>query len=128
MKASLKTLVLGMMIFGLGWAGTVPVAAGPLPYDSGIVQSDVTILSGSFFTVGHPGTGQYTVTYSSTTFGGTPAMTVTPFGLNHNKIAIATVYSETKANSQIVFTILMSRTAGRFTPFDSGFQFTIVVT
>lgn len=128
MKASLKTLGLVIAIVGLACAGTAPAAAGPLPYASGIVQSDGTILSGSFFTVGHPGTGQYTVTYSSTTFGGTPAMTVTPYGVNHNKIAVATVYSESKANSQVVFTILISRTAGRFTPFDSGFQFTIVVT
>jgi hypothetical protein len=128
MKAPLKTLALVIAILGLAWAGATPAAAGPLPYASGIVQSDGTILSGSHFTVMHAGIGQYTVTYDSTIFGSIPAMTVTAFGVNGNKIAIATVYSETRLHMQTVFTILVSRTAGKFTPFDSGFQFTIVAT
>lgn len=128
MKAPFKTVALAIAILGLAWAGAAPAAAGPLPYSSGIVQSDGTILSGRNFTVAHTGTGQYTVSYDSAFFGSTPAMTVTAFGATGGKIAIATVYSETLSHGKTVFAILVSRTAGKFTPFDSGFQFTIVAT
>jgi hypothetical protein len=128
MKAPFKTLALVIAILGLAWAGTTAAAAGPLPYSSGIVQSDGTILAGRNFTVAHTGTGQYTVSYDSPFFGSIPAMTVTAFGVNGNKIAIATVYSETMSHGKTVFAILVSRTAGKFTAFDSGFQFTIVAT
>ena len=128
MNIPFKALALVIAVLGLTWAGAVPAAAGPLPYASGIVQADGTILSGSMFTVAHTGTGQYTVSYDAAVFGRIPAMTVTAFGLNAGKIAIANVYSETKSNGRYVFAIQVSRTAGRFTPFDSGFQFTIVVT
>jgi hypothetical protein len=125
MKASFSILALAL---GLASAGTAPAAAGPQPYASGIVQADGTILSGTFFTAAHTGTGQYTVTYDSATFGRIPAMSVTAFGTNGDKIAIATVYRETRANHKVTFTIRVSRTADGFTPFDSGFQFVIVVT
>jgi hypothetical protein len=130
MKAALKTLALAISLVTLGlvWIGASPAAAGPLPYASGIVQADGTILSGTFFTVTHTGTGQYTVTYDSATFGRTPAMSVTAFGTNGNQVVIATVFSERKAHGKVVFSILTSSTAGTFTPIDSGFQFTIVVT
>ena len=128
MKDSFRTLSLAFTVLGLAWAGTAPAAAGPLPYASGIVQADGTILSGSFFTVAHTSPGQYTVTYDSATFGRIPAMSVTAFGINGDKIAIATVYRETRANHKVTFSIRISQTAGSFTPLDSGFQFVIVVT
>ena len=128
MKAPFKTFALVIATLGIACAAAAPAGAGPLPYAGGIVQADGTILSGGLFTVAHPTTGQYTVTYDSATFGGVPAMAVSAFGSNNNKIAVAVVYSETKSNGKIVFTILASRTAGKYTPYDSGFQFTIVST
>ena len=128
MKASFKTIALVIAVLGIACAGTMPAAAGPLPYSSGIVQSDGTILAGSMFVVAHTGTGRYTVTYDTSTFGSLPAMSVTAFGPNGNKTAIATVYSERSTQSKTTFSILISRTAGKVTPFDSGFQFTIVAT
>jgi hypothetical protein len=128
MLAPLKTLAFMIAATGTALLGTTPAVAGPLPYAAGIVQADGTVLSGFLFTVAHPGTGQYTVTYPSSAFASVPAMTVTAFGTNANKIAIPVVFSEKKAHGQIVFTILMSSTAGQLTPVDNGFQFTIVVT
>jgi hypothetical protein len=130
MKAALKNLALTLLLIPVGLAGTgaSPAAAGPLPYASGIVRADGAILSGTHFTVAHTGTGQYTVTYDSAIFGRTPAMTVTAYGANGNQIVVATVFSEQKAHGKVVFAILTSATAGTFTPIDSGFQFTIVVT
>ena len=128
MKVLPKTLALALIVVSLAWAGIAPATAGPLPYAAGIVQADGTIVSGQFFTVSHTGTGQYSVTYDSAIFGRIPAMSVTAFGINGDKIAIATVYRETRANHKVTFSIRISQTAGSFTPLDSGFQFVIVVT
>jgi hypothetical protein len=93
---------------------------------AGIVNPDGSVngaIAHPSFTVSHPSTGEYVITFPPGTWGTFPVMTVTPFGIN-GAVVDPVVTSELGFGSgEAIFTIVLSSTTPGLTPQDNAFQF-----
>ena len=90
---------------------------------AGIVQSDGSVTAGSAFTVSHPSTGEYVITFPPGTWSSLPVMTVTPFGINGAVVAPVDFSEVGLGSGEAIFTIRLSSSVPADTPQDNAFQF-----
>jgi hypothetical protein len=106
-----------------------PAGAAQLPnYSAGLIAPNGTIDAGSGFTVTHTGTGQYVISYpTSTGFTSFPVITVTPVGYNgHITFAVVAALSGSNGSASFTVNILDSLNKQKFV--DNGFAFTLMET
>lgn len=110
----------GQAIASVNQNGSVKCAGTRLI--AGIVNVDGTISSGSGFTVLHPSTGEYVISFPAGTWNAdtSPAITVTPVAF-FNVFAVATISPASDGGATI--TIDESGSAGLATPSDGSFTF-----
>jgi hypothetical protein len=123
-------VMLGLVVAGLGVGlssqagsavGRTTLRAG------GIVNTDGSIIAGKGFTVRHPSTGIYTVTYPAGTFPGAkhPVITVTP-GTASGVIALPSISAVSSSGGGLSATIVLSASTGSLTVADEDFGFMIL--
>src|SRR5215203_3342692 len=89
----------------------------------GLVDDAGVLQLGSGVTSSKAGPGDYVLTFPNGTWQTFPALQVTPFGLP-GFFPVANISSVVGFNGGLVAHILISKTAGTFTPGDSSFWFT----
>ena len=105
-----------------------PASASGLPnYSAGAINANGTVGYGTGFTSQHTGTGQYLITYpTSTGFTSLPAVVVTPFGLNGHDVTWS-IASLVGSDGGVQFTIQVYDEIGKhLTPTDSSFKFILL--
>jgi hypothetical protein len=106
----------------------VPASASGLPYSSaGAINANGTVGYGTGFTAQHSGTGQYVITYpTSTGFTSLPAVVATPFGLNGHDITWS-IASLTGASGGVKFVVQFYNEVGKhLEPTDTAFMFVLM--
>ncbi len=95
---------------------------------SGLVKADGTLSQGSGVTVMHVSSGTYLLRFAAGTWPSFPTMVVSPFGLS-NAFPVAEVNSIlAPGDGSAAVLVLVSSTAGTFTPTDGAFLFTATAT
>lgn len=105
-----------------------PASASGLPnYSAGAINASGSVGYGTGFTSQHTATGQYLITYpTSTGFTSLPAVVVTPFGLSGRDMTWS-VASLVGSNGGVKFTIQVYEQIGKhLTPADSSFMFLLL--
>jgi len=127
MRNLIRALALAPVFATVLALAAAPASAALPSSSSGLINANGTIGFGTGFSVQHTGTGQYLVTYpTSTGFTSIPAVVVTPFGLNGRDVTWS-VAALTAINGGVQFTIQVYDQIGkRLTPSDSALFFILM--